>query len=49
MDLIKSGSYIDVFYAKTCATTKVSTGARGHVVLATLLFYDADDAYGVQA
>ena len=22
MDLIKSGSYIDIFYVKTCATTK---------------------------
>ena len=38
MDLIKSGSYIDIFYAKICATTKISTVAGYHVVLATLLF-----------
>ena len=38
MDLIKSGSYIDIFYAKQCATTKISTVAGYHVVLATLLF-----------
>ena len=38
MDLIKSGSYIDIFYAKTCATTKIRTVAGYHVVLATLLF-----------
>ena len=30
--------YIDIFYAKTCATTKISTMAGYHVVLATLLF-----------
>ena len=39
MDLIKSGSYIDIFYAKTCATTKISTVSRYHVVLATLLLF----------
>ena len=39
MDLIKSGRYIDIFYAKTCATTKISTAAGYHVVLATVLFY----------
>ena len=39
VDLIKSGIYIDIFYAKTCATTKISTMAGYHVVLATLLFY----------
>ena len=37
MDLIKPGSGIDIFYAKTCATTKISTVAGYHVVLATLL------------
>ena len=37
MDLIKSGSYIDIFYAKICATTKISTVAGYHVVLAKLL------------
>ena len=37
MDLIKSGTYIDIFHAKTCATTKISTVAVYHVVLATLL------------
>ena len=37
MDLIKSGSYIDIFYAKTCATTKISTVVGYHVVLAPLL------------
>ena len=37
MDLIKSGSYIDMFYAKTCATTKIRTVVGYHVVLATLL------------
>ena len=37
MDLIKSGSYIDIFYAKTCATTKISTVAGYHIVLAMLL------------
>ena len=37
VDLIKSGSYIDIFYAKTCATIKISTVAGYHVVLATLL------------
>ena len=41
MDLIKSGSYIDIVYAKTCATTKISTVAGYHVVLATLLFHAA--------
>ena len=39
VDLIKSGSYIDIFYVKTCATTKISTVAGYHVVLATLLFF----------
>ena len=34
MDLIKSGRYIDIFYAKTCATTKISTVVGYHVVLA---------------
>ena len=39
MDSIKSGRYINiVFYAKTCATTEISTVAGYHVVLATLLF-----------
>ena len=38
VNLIKSGSYIDIFYAKTCATTKIRTVAGYHVVLATLLF-----------
>ena len=38
MDLIKPGSYIDIFYAKTCATTKISTMAGYNVVFATLLF-----------
>ena len=38
MDLIKSGRYIDIFYAKTCASTKISTVAGSHVVLAKLLF-----------
>ena len=33
MDLIKSGSCIDIFYAKTCATTKISTVAGYHVVI----------------
>ena len=37
VDLIKSGSYIDIFYAKTCATTKISTVAGYHVVLAMRL------------
>ena len=39
MDLIKSGRYmyIDIFYAKTCATTKISTVAGYYEVLATLL------------
>ena len=41
MDLIKSGSYIDPFYAKACATTTISTVAGYQVVLATLLFYYA--------
>ena len=35
MDLIESGSNIDIFYAKTCATKKISTVAGYHVVLAT--------------
>ena len=34
----QSGTYIDIFYAKTCATTKINTVAGYHVVLATLLF-----------
>ena len=34
----KSGRYIDIVYAKTCTTTKISTEAGYHVVLATLLF-----------
>ena len=38
MDLIKSGSYVDIFYAKTCATTKIRTVAGYHVVLAMLFF-----------
>ena len=38
MDLIKSGSYIDILFAKTCATTKISTVVGYHVVLAVLLF-----------
>ena len=38
VDLIKSGNYIDIFYAKTCATMKISTVMEYHVVLATLLF-----------
>ena len=38
--LIKFGSYIDIFYAKTCATKNISTVAGYHVVLATLLFVD---------
>ena len=37
-DKIKSGSYIDIFYAKTCATTKISTVVGYHVVFATLFF-----------
>ena len=39
MDLIKSVSYIDIFYAKICATTKIRTVAGYHVVLAALLFW----------
>ena len=35
---IWSGRYFDIFYAKMCATTKISTEAGYHVVLATLLF-----------
>ena len=35
-DLIKSGRYIDIFYAKTCATTKISTVVGYHVVFAML-------------
>ena len=31
--------YFDIFYAKTCAKTKISTVAGYHVVLATLLLY----------
>ena len=50
MDLIITGRYIDIFYAKTCATTKISTVAGYHVVLATLLL-DGDvprsTSYGV--
>ena len=38
MDSIKSGRCTDILYAKTCATTKISTVAGYHVVLATLLF-----------
>ena len=40
VDWIKFGRfmYIDIFYAKTCATTKISTEAGYHVVLAMLLF-----------
>ena len=38
VDLIKSGRYIDIFYAKTCATTNISTVAGSHIVLATLVF-----------
>ena len=47
MNLIESGSYIDNFYAKTCATKKKkkkkkkSTVAGYQVVLATLLFFQA--------
>ena len=37
MNLNKSGRYIDIFYAKTRATTKISTLAGYLVVLATLL------------
>ena len=37
MDLIKSGRYIDIVYAKTCATTKISTVTGYHVAHATLL------------
>ena len=43
MDLIKSGNYIDIFYAKTCVTTKLNTVAGYHVVLATLLFLKCSD------
>ena len=39
MDLIKSGKYNDIFYAKICATTKISTVAGYHVVPAMLLFF----------
>ena len=46
MDLIKSGSYIDIFYAKTCATAKISTVAGYHVVLATLLFLSGSALQG---
>ena len=38
MDLIKSGRSMDIFYAKTCATTKISTVAGYHVELAKLFF-----------
>ena len=38
VDLIKSGRNIDIIYAKTCATTNISTMVGYHVVLATLLF-----------
>ena len=37
MDLIKSARYFDIIYAKTCATTKISTVMGHHAVLATLL------------
>ena len=37
VDLIKPGSYIDNFYDKTCAITKISTMVGYHVVLVTLL------------
>ena len=37
MDLIKSGSYIDIFMPKHVQQQKISTAARYHVVLATLL------------
>ena len=36
MDLIKSGSYTDIFYTKTC-NNKYKHKAGYHVVLATLL------------
>ena len=42
MDLIKSGSYIDIFYAKTCATTEISKVAGYCVVLGMLLFIISD-------
>ena len=47
MDLIKSGRYmyIDIFYDKTCATTKISTVAGYHVVLATLLYFLCNTIY----
>ena len=48
MDLIKSGSYIDIFYAKTCAITKISTVAGYHIVLATLLFMMSMSCIGVR-
>ena len=38
LDLIRFGRYIDICDAKTCATTKISTVAGYHVVLAMLLF-----------
>ena len=40
MDLIKFGRYIDIFYAKTCATTEISIWY--HVVLATLFLLSYD-------
>ena len=43
VDLIKSGSYVDIFYAKTCSTTKKSTVSGYHVVLAMLLFFHVKD------
>ena len=39
VNLIKSARYIDIFYAKTCATTKISIVAGYHVVLAMLLLH----------
>ena len=44
VDLIKSGSYIDIFYAKTCATTKIRTVAEYQLVLATLLCWFCHEA-----
>ena len=40
VDLIKSGRYINIFYAKTCATPKISTVVGYHVVLAMLLLFE---------
>ena len=39
VDWIKSGRSMDIFYAKTCATTKISTVAEYHVALSTLYFF----------